>query len=109
MMLSSPDIKNQDNLWDVIRRLKFVITAYGDVRAPVWLCGVHAVGPRSWANKWTPNLSWKDGNGERYYLAWDDKGSDEPYDHACAMALCDRPGTEEFHFSISGSPSVCND
>lgn len=107
-MLSSPDIKNQDSLWDVIRRLKFVITAYGDVRAPVWLCGVHAVGPRSWANKWTPNLSWKDGNGERYYLAWEDKGSDEPYDRACAMALCDRPGTEEFHFSISGSPSVCN-
>ncbi len=107
MMLSSPDIKNEDNLWDLIRRLKFVVTAYGDVRASVWLCGVHTVGLRSWASKWTPNLSWTDNTGERYYLAWEDKGSDEPVVE-CSMPMCNRSGTEEFHFGLSGSPSVCN-
>ena len=106
LMDKKPTIVPGMDLWHLIRMLKFVVTSYGAVKAVPWLCGVHAVNFRAWANRWGSEMSWKDASGERHYLSWDDKGYDEPYDRECAMGLCDRPGSEEVHFELKGHSDV---
>lgn len=105
MILKNSTLLPTQNLFMLIRELKFVVTTYGDIRASVKLCETHALPFRDWAKQWTPNLSWKESNGDRHYLSWDDKGFDEAF-MECPMALCSRSGTEEIHFSLTGHSDV---
>lgn len=104
-MPKNPTVLRTQSLFTLIRELKFIVTTYGDIRASVKLCETHATPFREWAKIWTPTISWKESNGDRHHLTWEDYGFDEAYTE-CPMALCGKSGTEEIHFSLTGHADV---